>query len=422
MTENQPAATAEEAALQALILDSDLERLEDLLAEFNLFEVLNIAGRELQHSAFIRWLLDPKGSHGLRDYFLRVFLSHAAEAAQQQGILKIASPIDVDGWGLSDVEVVNERHFIDILALSESDGFACLIENKIFSPEGPGQLRGYLETVKETYRGLQPFPIFLTPEGRAPAEDHDKARWVRFDYGKVADIIDRTLRTRASTINESVRSFLDQYRQTLRRHVLQTNENINELAARLYSNHRAAIDLIINAKSSPQAMGHDLVEAAMQEHAPDLPEEEHDKWHRRYYAPGLDEIADLTLRDEDRATFAGLKSGRIPFIEFKYRDPGSMTLYLWIGPGPTHIREQLFQIAQREGQPFLRSRSGKPRRGWHPIYQKTILTQKDYNPLDSAKAKEKVERGITKFVAEDYSRLVNGIRSEFGLPDLEEAF
>ena len=174
MTDNHPSTTAEEAALQALILDSDLERLEDLLAEFNLFDVLNIAGRELQHSAFIRWLLDPKGSHGLRDYFLRVFLSQAAAAAQQQGILGIVSPIEVDGWGLSDVEVVNERHYIDILALSESDGFACLIENKIFSPEGQGQLRGYLQTVEETYPGLQPFPVFLTPAGIAPAEEHDK--------------------------------------------------------------------------------------------------------------------------------------------------------------------------------------------------------------------------------------------------------
>ena len=197
---------------------------------------------------------------------------------------------------------------------------------------------------------------------------------------------------------------------------MNTNENINELAARLYSNHRAAIDLIIGAKSSPQARGLDIIEAAMQAYELDLPEEEHDEWHRRYFAPGLDEIDSLTLQDDDKATFGGLKSGRILFFQFQYRDPGSMTLHLWIGPGPPDTREQLFQIAQREGQPFLKSKSGKPRHGWHPVYQKVILTQKDYNPLDSAKAKEKVERGIRKFFEEDYSHLVNGIRSEFGLP------
>ena len=413
--------TAEEAALQALILDSDLERLEDLLAEFNLFDVLNIAGRELQHSAFIGWLLDPKGSHGLRDYFLRVFLSQAAAAAQQQDIVDIASPIDVDGWGLSDVEVVNERHFIDILALSEGDGFACLIENKIFAPEGEGQLRGYLRTVKETYPRLRPFPIFLTPGGIAPREEDDQARWVRFDYGRVADIIDRTLRTRGSTISESVRGFLDQYRHTLRRHVLNTNENINELAVRLYSKHRAAIDLIIIAKSTPQARGLDLIEAAMREHAPDLPEEEHDQWHRRYFAPGLDEIGDLTLQEDEKAKFGGLKSGRIPYIEFTYSDPGSMTLYLWIGPGPAETRERLFQIAQREGQPYLKAKATKPKKNWHPIYQRAILTEKDYAPLDSTKAKRTVERAIRRFYEEDYARLVNGIRREFDLPAVQEA-
>ena len=411
MIDNAARAAEEEAVLQALVLDSDLERLEDLLAEFNLFDVLNIAGRELQHSAFLRWLFDPKGSHGVRDYFLRVFLSQAAAAAQPQGVLDIVSPLDVDGWALSDVEVVNERHYIDILALSENDGFACLIENKIFSPEGEGQLRAYLRTVRETYPHLQPFPIFLTPEGIAPLEDDDRICWVRLDYGRVADIIDRMLRTRGSTINESVRSFLDQYRQTLRRYVLNTNENINELAARLYGNHRAAIDLIISAKSSPQARGLDIVESAMQTHESDLQQDDHDKWHRRYFAPCLDDIKDLTNRGEAKEEFRWTASGRIVLFEFKYSDPGSMTLYLWVGPGPSGTRKRLIDLAQGGGLPF---KSGKPG-PWYSMYEKIILTESDYNPLDRVKAKETVERVIQEFHAKDYPRLVSGIRREFGL-------
>ena len=81
--DNSQAAASPIEALQALVVDSDLERLEDLLAEFNLFDVLKIERRERQHSALLAWLLDPHGSHGLRDYFLRRFLSEAAAEARE---------------------------------------------------------------------------------------------------------------------------------------------------------------------------------------------------------------------------------------------------------------------------------------------------------------------------------------------------
>ena len=81
-TDSQQGSASPEEALQRLILDGDLERLEDLLAEFNLFDVLSIARQETQHSAFLAWLLDPRGSHGLRDYFLRGFLTQAAAEAR----------------------------------------------------------------------------------------------------------------------------------------------------------------------------------------------------------------------------------------------------------------------------------------------------------------------------------------------------
>ena len=228
-TPQQSSPTPEEAALQALILDEDLERLEDLLADFNLFDVLGIWHRELQHSSFIAWLLDPRGSHGLRDYFLRGFLSQAAKEAQGQGI-NAPTPFDVDGWNLSDIEVARERHHIDILVLSEADRFACLIENKIFSGESPGQLRDYLNTVEQEYDNLPPFPIFLTPEGIEPQENEDRVRYVSMDYQTVAALIDRALKTRGSTISASVASFLEQYARALRRHVLGTTDNIQELA------------------------------------------------------------------------------------------------------------------------------------------------------------------------------------------------
>ena len=153
--------------LQRLVIDEDLERLEDLLAEFNLFDVLNIERRELQHSALLAWLFDPKGSHGLQDYFLRRFLLEATSEANNLGLTDV-SPIDVDGWSLDRIEVATERHAIDILLIDEQDGFVCLVENKIGSGEHSNQLTRYLQIVEQEYKGLSPLPIYLTPQGLSP--------------------------------------------------------------------------------------------------------------------------------------------------------------------------------------------------------------------------------------------------------------
>ena len=269
MNEGLPKVESSKNALQKLILDEDLQRLEDLLDEFNLFDVLKIERRESQHSALLAWLLDARGSHGLRDYFLRRFLSEVADEARNRGITDV-TPLIVDGWKLSDIEVVTERHNIDIMLIDETDGFVCFIENKIGAGERSNQLTHYLETVDSEYGGLEPFPIFLTPDGRKPESEDDAERYVPFDYVKVASLIERTLQARGSTISVSVAGFLEQYASTLRRHVLDTTDNIDELALQIYDKHRAAIDLIINAKPALEAKGWDVIDKEIERFAPSL--------------------------------------------------------------------------------------------------------------------------------------------------------
>jgi hypothetical protein len=62
-------------ALEALVVDNaDLERLESLIAQFNIFEAVGVERQELRHSDFLSFLLDPRQSHGLGDSFLRRLL------------------------------------------------------------------------------------------------------------------------------------------------------------------------------------------------------------------------------------------------------------------------------------------------------------------------------------------------------------
>ena len=394
-----------ETALQALILDDSLERLEDLLADFNLFDVLGIWHREIQHSAFIAWLLDPNGSHRLGDYFLRRFLSEAAREARDRGVGSI-SPFDVDGWTLSDVEVTRELHNIDVLVLSRVDGFACLIENKVFSGESAGQLSRYLATVEDEYAELQPFPVFLTPQGVGPQERADQARYTPLGYETVAELVERVLDTRGSTISSGVAGFLEQYVSTLRRHVLNTSDNIQELAYQIYNNHQEAIDLIIAAKSSPP-IDWDGIETAMRRYAPDLQWESKSNTNRehRFFTPHLDDVPDLNQGN----SWPGSTTTRIVRFELKFTNNG-MTFLLWIGPGPQETRERLFTMAKKHEAPF-RTGDRLGGAGWHSIYRKPVFG----TPINFDKVIPQVEQAVSEFYETDFCPLVNAIREEFGL-------
>ena len=394
----------EETALRALSDDPDLKRLEELLGEFNLFGVLQVGRLELQHSWVVAWLLDPRGSHGLGDSFLRTFLSQATAVAKERGI-PVPSPTGGADWQFSDVEVARERHYIDILSLSQADELACIIENKIFAPEIPGQLRWYLETVKTTYPTLRPFPIFLTPEGRKPLEKRDQAEYVPFDYGQVADIIDESLRTHSPGVSVSVSSFLEQYTKTLRRFILTTPSDIDELAFRLYVEHRDAVDRIAKAYNSSVGYGWDVLDEAMRTLEPHMQPDTHTMPYHRFSAEPLGEIAGLKTGE------GWTPSKRIVLFQIE-REGTKRQLRLWIGPGAEDIRGRVYEVAQNKGLPFLKSKQASPFY-FHWIYEKTLLTDSDL--LNREEAKKVAQKAVDEFFEHDFWPLVNGIREEFGL-------
>ena len=63
--------------LEKFVLDNpDLEKLEDLLSQFNIFETLNVVNAEIRHSNVLAWFLNPNANHSLGGYFLKKFLKY----------------------------------------------------------------------------------------------------------------------------------------------------------------------------------------------------------------------------------------------------------------------------------------------------------------------------------------------------------
>lgn len=66
-TDAGPASvTQARESLEAFVTDNpDLEHLEALLAQFNIFEAIGTVRHEVRHSDFLAYLLNPQENHGL---------------------------------------------------------------------------------------------------------------------------------------------------------------------------------------------------------------------------------------------------------------------------------------------------------------------------------------------------------------------
>jgi hypothetical protein len=74
------------AELEDFLLNNpELETLEGLLSQFNIFETLNMVNAEVRHSNVLAWLLNPLSNHGVGDYFLRHFLKHLISENKEVG-------------------------------------------------------------------------------------------------------------------------------------------------------------------------------------------------------------------------------------------------------------------------------------------------------------------------------------------------
>ena len=159
-----PLEMNEKKVLEALIVENqDLERLEMLLEQFNIFEALGVVKVELRHSDFLAFLLNPNQNHGLGASFTKQLLQKAIAYSSSDS--KSVNPIDLALWDLDGVLVLREWQNIDILLVDEINKIIVAIENKVVSAEHGDQLSRYRKIVYQNYPDWKHLFIFLTPEG-----------------------------------------------------------------------------------------------------------------------------------------------------------------------------------------------------------------------------------------------------------------
>lgn len=380
--------------LQNLIIDNpELEQLESLLAQFNIFEVLGAVHVELRHSAFLAYLLDPLGSHGLGPLFARRLLQAALSGADPAGLS--VTPIQVDLWDLDDLEVRREWQNIDILLLSQGCRVAIVIENKVGAGEHSGQLQRYRKVVQQQFPDFQHLYLFLTPDGEPPSDQ----TYLPLSYSQVGEILAKILKARESTLGPDVRVLITHYIQMIRRHIVNESE-IARLCQEIYRKHRPALDLIYLYIPDKQAAIREILDRLIAKTPLVVADQ------------GSKSAISFTPRDWDtpmlRQGLGWTPTGQILLFQFSNR-PTSLSLGLYIGPGPVEIRQRLLDIALHHRPPF-KSAWRNLNQKWNNIYTRQFLTTQQEADLEGDDLEEKIHAEWAKFLENDLPEMERTLR------------
>jgi hypothetical protein len=169
-----------EGRLNELLRDPDFLELIERKNRFNLFEMIAASHKELWHSAFIRWLLDPHSGHRLGLFpvkrFLYMLKSIEAETGESNlsgidlGLIEDEEELD-----LANLVFETEKYFgaeygqIDIFGTSSK--LRLSIENKVGAKEGKDQTARYAAYLDLTSRKFDyDIRVFLRPDERLKPE------------------------------------------------------------------------------------------------------------------------------------------------------------------------------------------------------------------------------------------------------------
>jgi hypothetical protein len=223
-----------EKAYKKLIEDPQFDYLSEQANEPNIFSILALEHYEIRHSNFLGWLIDPRESHGLGDYFIKHMLRDILIDERISDI----SVLEIGNLDISSVEVRREWKNIDVLIITKE--FVVCIENKIWSGENGKQLIKYKKIIEESFPDHRKSYVFLTPGGTV-ASEHET--YIEYSYRDIVQILKNILEYRNKQLETSVKIYISDYLKTLERNIM-GEDNTTSAAKQLYLNHKELFDFV----------------------------------------------------------------------------------------------------------------------------------------------------------------------------------
>lgn len=241
---------------------------------YNLFSILSIERYELKHSALIANLLDPKGSHGCGDAFLRAFFEIALKGTAypfesstppQSYTEHYTGPIAGDTGGRIDILVESK---------SKSSHYGLIIENKIYAGDQDKQLTRYDNYGKTTFGADGYLLVYLTLYGYDASKEStatksaEEVGYLRLSYAE--DIL-RWLEQCARLAYDKplVRESLNQYIRTIKQLTYQdmNQENIRKIIDLAVDHPEVVATLSSNRDAIAQRIRKEYIFAKLKEYA-----------------------------------------------------------------------------------------------------------------------------------------------------------
>ncbi len=284
-------------------LDTDLKKLK--LANgnpegANLFAVLGHTHTERWHSAFLAWLLDPRGTHGLGSLALTHLLKAAATtrlrptADEDPSVLQ---PSELEQLVARDVlsglsfdvqpnertqleKSLNAENRVDVWIEARIPGtdstppmrFICIIEMKVKSSLGEDQGRRYADWLAEQHRAdpsTRGLCIFIAPTSAVDAADSaditSDPRWYCMDYQWLCDqVLIPCQRSTRPALPKDAAMIVDHYIENLRSsrkgERLAMTDQERQLARELWDRHQDTIGALVEIILTPAPCAEDSEE------------------------------------------------------------------------------------------------------------------------------------------------------------------
>lgn len=241
--------------LEKLVINNrEFDEIEEMFDRFCPFEALGVVGHEIRHSNFLAYCLDPNRPHGFGGECLKGVMRAVARAYREwPSVLdeRAITPLDFHLMDFENARVRREWRGIDLLVSLPDHKMVVAFELKIDSKEHSDQLRRYRASIEEHFvrrDGWNQILVFLTKRGLEPEAEG----WFSLELEEVAKELDRVVENQLG--GELARNQLASYLAMLRRHHL-PNNRLEELAARLWSQHREALTFLME-QSPGEAPGY----------------------------------------------------------------------------------------------------------------------------------------------------------------------
>ncbi len=225
--------------------NADLDRLRGYLGRFNPIKTMGMERMEIRHSAILGWLLNPQETHGLGDAFLKAFLSQAFRGGHSA---VSPSALDISQADLGDAEIRREWRHIDLLVLSQRNGWVFVIENKFDSIQHGTQLSRYMDIVHKTFIVTKAYKrargVFLT----LWEEEPDDASYAQIDYAAICGLLSQVAMSGRRPLTLEVATFLNHYLEVIKEAAGMSEEqkDMENLARQIYRDHRRVLDFIFD--------------------------------------------------------------------------------------------------------------------------------------------------------------------------------